>query len=98
MRQVDIDGPTATLVVDGEIDMSTVGPLRNALTDSIAAGCAAIRVDLGEVTFMDSAGLASLVSAYQMLGPNGVLTVVDPGPAVLRVLEIAGLAGVVQIE
>ena len=47
----------------GELDLSNAKELRNALPPPDAQGVSVLRIDMAEVTFMDSSGLASLLEA-----------------------------------
>jgi len=57
------DGQGVTLVVAGELDISTVPYLKDKLSgiDHYAAG--RVLLDLSELTFIDSTGLACLIAA-----------------------------------
>jgi anti-anti-sigma factor len=49
----------------GEVDVATVSLVERCLTELRAAGFGHIRVDLGEVEFMDSSGLPLLLAWKQ---------------------------------
>ena len=71
------------LLVHGELDIATA-PKLATLLDRLRALNHAVAVDLKEVTFMDSTGLATLLEAHVELR--------SPSAAVKRVFELAGLA------
>ncbi len=50
----------------GDIDLSGAPALRQQLKQAQAAGPSRVVVDLGEVPYMDSSGLATLVEAMQI--------------------------------
>ena len=53
-----------------------------------------IRLDLSDVRFMSSAGIAVLMKCYKQLQRiDGSLVVTRPSPQVRTVLEMTGLAG-----
>ena len=80
------------IAVSGEIDLATVGGLRDALDR--AAGTA-VWIDLTDVEFMDSTGLTALVAAHQAID----LTVICPGGGpVHRAIEVSGLDEVLRIR
>src|SRR6516162_4687551 len=54
----------------GEIDISTVKPLRDCLFEMAASG-APLVVDLEQVSFIDSVGLATLVGAAKRAAAHG---------------------------
>lgn len=59
-------GRTTVLFVAGEIDMITTPEFQQALVHALAERRDALAVDLSEVGFFASAGLSTLVSAYEM--------------------------------
>jgi len=83
----------ARLAVGGEVDMSTVDDLADVLCTIIRTGRARrVVVDLAEVGFLASAGIAALVNAYQLAQERQMkIVVVNCRPAVTRVMEITGV-------
>jgi anti-anti-sigma factor len=81
------------LAVGGEIDISTVDPLADALTEIIRdRRPVRLDVDFAEVTFLDSSGVAALVAAWRSASADRIgFAVVNCDPNVLRVLEITGM-------
>ncbi|WP_433728139.1 STAS domain-containing protein [Actinoplanes sp. CA-051413] len=81
------------LSVAGEVDMATVGDLEKAMIDAITAdGTAQVTVDIAEVTFCDSSGLAAFDRSYFLAGRQGVsFRLTSPQPGVRQVLQITGL-------
>ncbi|HWK26139.1 MAG TPA: STAS domain-containing protein [Solirubrobacter sp.] len=71
------------LVLYGELDIVTA-PRLSALVDALRARRHAVALDLSEITFMDSTGLATLLAAGAELR--------RPSHAVRRVFELAGVA------
>jgi anti-anti-sigma factor len=80
------------IAVSGELDSATAG----TLDDALVAVRPPIRVDLAELTFIDSAGLHALLRLHQR--PGTVLTVVDASPNVRRLFELAGVAALLGPE
>ena len=60
----------AIVTAAGEIDISTVTPLRERLFEMAASG-APLVVDLEQVSFIDSVGLAMLVGAAKRAAAHG---------------------------
>src|SRR4051794_3183332 len=86
----------AVVIARGEIDMPSAGELRCVFDAAIGTG-RAVEVDLAETTFMDSTGVAVLFVAQQRLRAAGdTIVVCDPSPTVERVLDMTGLAGLVE--
>jgi len=80
-------GDRVTVVVSGEVDMSTADAMVSAATPG---GAKAATLDLREVTFFDSAAIHGLIRLAERY-PDALE--VFPSPQVLRVLDISGLAG-----
>ncbi|GID95373.1 STAS domain-containing protein [Amorphoplanes digitatis] len=80
------DGDRATVVVSGEVDMSTADAMFEAAT---GAGFGGVVLDLRDVTFFDSAAIHALVRLAERY--PGALEVI-PSRQVHRVLDISGLA------
>ena len=74
-----------TMIVEGDIDMSSADQFRRSL-DDVPAGSRLV-VDLTGVDYLDSAGVKVL---YDHLGRDPEL-IIDPDAVILRVLAITGL-------
>ena len=88
------DGEVCTLALTGELTEAARRPLVRAVTDVLLQVPALRRVELvlGDVTFMNSAGMAVLVQLQRMTGPRGVeIVLVRPRAAVARPLQVSGL-------
>ena len=83
------EGGLHIVTVSGELDLD-VSPRLNAALDAIIdAGGRRIVVDLTDVTYMDSSGLFTLMTASNRLaGLIGELRVVCPPGPVHRLLEL----------
>lgn len=85
------------IVVAGEIDAHTAALLREQLIPGPLDGD--VRVDVSQVTFLDSSGLRVILEAHQALQREvRRLILVAPSRPVARVLAIAGLTGHVHVE
>jgi stage II sporulation protein AA (anti-sigma F factor antagonist) len=83
----------------GEVDYSSLDPLREALLDARVAGVRQIVVDLAEVTFLDSQGLAVILFAHQrQRSVGGNLVLRDPGADVRRLMHVTNLGPVIDVE
>ncbi|WP_081691053.1 STAS domain-containing protein [Conexibacter woesei] len=83
-----IDPTTSVIEVGGEIHVSTAPELTQALNAAIDGGRTRLVLDLGGVMFIDSTGLAILLSALRRVD---ALAVVCTNPTVLRLFEITRL-------
>jgi anti-anti-sigma factor len=81
-----------TLHVTGEIDLLTANVLGERLRENLEPASRVLVLNLTEVTFLGSAGLAEIVSASQTGADHGAkLLLVATNRAVLRPLEVTGL-------
>jgi len=55
----------------GEIDIATVSLLAKALDDAVRNGRGSVVVDAHELTYIDSAGLQTLLSTHRKLAETG---------------------------
>ena len=87
------DGDTVIAKLHGEIDLHNSTELRDAiLTVLLPANPKKLVLDLGEVPYMDSSGLAVLVEALKrMQRHTGRVVLVNLQPRVRGLLEIARL-------
>jgi len=84
------------VAVDGELDMSTAPDLGDVLSAAIEAREVNIVLDVAELTFCDSAGLAVMVGAHNRLDPLGRrLILAAPNETVARVLDLSGVSQVI---
>ena len=91
---------TVVLHVAGDLDGSTAPVLRHALAGIIEdQGNLAVRLDLRDMTFVDSTGLSVLVGAQRRLREKGGhLTLANLRPQTLKVFEIVGLSTMFDIR
>lgn len=83
------------VVVVGEIDAHTRAELDHALA-RITVGD--LDVDMTDVTFIDSSGLRSLISAHleaEALGHR--FRLIGPRPSVVRMFEVSGIGSLFTI-
>ncbi len=97
---VTVSRPTADAVtvvtVIGEVDLCTVGRLRDHLDKQLAAGHRGVVIDLTGVSFFGACGLRLLDRTADRAWTAGVVVrlVTDSRP-VLRVLDLTGSYGVI---
>jgi len=90
-HQVDDDG-AVRLQLEGELDAHGAPELQRVLSESITNG-AVVKVDLTEVSFVDSSGLAALLDARGRLeAAGGSLHVVGASEAATRLFTITGVS------
>lgn len=92
-------GPNAVIMdVVGQIDMGTSPALRKRLLESLN-GAERLAINLTEVTYIDSSGIASLLEVLQGAQKSRKRVVLfGLTPAVLYVLQLTRLTGVFDIR
>lgn len=83
------DASGALLLIEGEIDTLTADELERGMEQLLAAPSGLLVVDLTDVTFLASSGLAVLIRAAHKAGERR-LRLVTSARAVRRPLEITG--------
>ena len=94
---VDEDPPV--LVVRGELDFESAVQLRDQLASLTRRGDGAVRVDLAQVTFVDSVGLSVLVQAKKRYDAEQRVLQFRPVSARVRAtVDIAGASEFLGID
>jgi anti-anti-sigma factor len=81
-----------TIIVEGYLDVETSPRFRESVNEVLATRPRSMAIDASRVMFVDSSGLGALLSARHAVMTEAGLAfrVIDPSPALLRVVEIAG--------
>ena len=90
----DADG-TCVIALRGELDLSTA-PALDAAMQSLPLDAAKVRLDLSELSFVDSAGLRQLVISHGSCA--GTLTFANLQPHLEQLFKLTGLEGLFTIE
>lgn len=77
--------------IQGEIDHGNMAELAVAIDRAMTPEVTRVLLDLTDVSYIDSGGLAVLYTIVQRLQSSGWLGVINPCPNVYRLLEIIGL-------
>ncbi len=97
--EVSDSGPAVVVAAAGEIDSTSAPVLRQHLDELLAGEVRDLTVDLGRVTFLDSAGLCVLASAHRRALRQDVrMRVLASSRAVIRPLQITGLWELLRAE
>jgi anti-anti-sigma factor len=81
----------------GELDLATVAEVERELSELRAAGFTDVVLDLRRVTFMDSSGLALLLSEHRMAQAAGHrFRLVEGSAAAARLLDVTGTADIFE--
>ncbi len=83
-------GASPVIHLCGELDLSNVGEVQTTIDAVVGRGPERIVLDVQKLTFMDSSGIALLISVAERV-PR--IELQGPAPAIRRLLEITGLAG-----
>jgi anti-sigma B factor antagonist len=93
----DEPGGRKRVTVSGELDIATVPDLRARLRRT-ARETREVWLDLSEVTFIDSSGLSLLVGIDAESRADGFGFALEPGPVVLKLIELCDLQDVLPIR
>jgi len=98
LQSIESGNGTATLIIQGEIDMSSSTLVRTHLTDLFKKNQKMIVVDLSNVSYIDSSGIATLVEGLQWSHSNNTkFRLTNLSPMVKDVFEIARLLTVFEV-
>ena len=96
--QVNVTDVQCSLVVSGEVDLSSSPKLRKAMMDALKKK-QPLEVDLRECTYMDSSGVATLVEALKISKKdNQSFVLVCPSDSVTKVLKLTRLDSLFDIR
>jgi anti-sigma B factor antagonist len=86
------------VLVEGELDIATAPRLISVLNGAVQEALRSLVVDLSDVDFMDSTGLALLINAHRRLTrrSKGFAVVCPPGP-LLRVFEVTDMVETLHV-
>lgn len=90
--------PSATSIrCSGELDVASCAKLIDAIERAYTPGLVALRVNLAEVTFIDSTGIGCLIHGALQCHRQGVRFEVVPGKATLTVMRLTGVGSHLRI-
>jgi anti-sigma B factor antagonist len=96
---VDSSGESVAARLTGDLDIVNAEDVKRALTQLIDSGPKALALDMGDVRFVDSSGLGTLVAVHRHAEANGASFVVRAVPAqVQRLFEITRLDDLLAVE
>jgi anti-anti-sigma factor len=96
---VKSDGETVHIVLAGEIDMANAPLVEDEVSEAITNHVTSATIDLGQVSYLDSAGLRFLFDLAARLPTLQIdLELIAPaGSASRRVAEMSGLVAVARV-
>ena len=91
-----LGGPSSNdpslVVLSGEIDLANAGDMQTLVDQAIKTTDGTVRVDMGDVTYVDSTGLrVLLVGSDQLRHDHRRLLVTRASGQVLRLFELCGV-------
>lgn len=89
-------GNTYTFVLEGNLD-TTTAPLLEEKFASIADEVKEIVFDFTNLDYISSAGLRTILSANELTGDDGVITVKGANPMVTDILDTTGFSALVNM-
>jgi anti-anti-sigma factor len=89
------DGGSVTIALDGDLDFASVDELETAILAAEQSDADAIRLDLAEVTFIDSTGLSQLLEAKKRSDGRFRVTPSN-SEAVSRLLSLTGTTEILE--
>jgi anti-anti-sigma factor len=90
---VSHEGDTVRIRPVGEVDLATIGRLRDRTGEAMATGAQRIVLDLRAATFLDSSGLHLALDIDRWATRNRVEFVIIPGPPdVQHAFDASGLS------
>lgn len=94
---VDHTRPATVVRATGEVDAASASAFRAALDQAVATGKRLIVVDLGGVSFLDSAGLSVIFGVQRGLPVDRQLVLGNVPPRMLRTLRLAAVPSVITV-
>jgi anti-sigma B factor antagonist len=98
LRIVSERGDDAVVIaLDGDLDLATAAPMRDALSTALGTDKARIVVDMRRLAFLDSTGIHTLVQMHErcLESARSFQIVLGEGH-VRRVLEVSGMLRVLD--
>ena len=86
------------IAVAGELDISTVSGLRDALKRVTSEGVTGLVVDLAQVTFVDSVAVGSILQAKRRMTDDGRVAIVIPERSYAgMIFDVVGADAIVDV-
>ena len=94
-------GSALWVQLEGELDHHSAAVCRSQLDEVLAQHpeIRQIRINLCQLDFMDSSGIGVLIGRYKTIKERrGVMTLYGIKPAVAKIVEMAGLNQIMNVE
>ena len=96
--QIDIDGDTVKITLNGELDSAVAGEFKDVVEQAAEENPAKLVLFMSELSFMASAGLRVIVFAKQNMGADVNIYVIEATGPVLNTLQMSGFDQAVFIQ
>jgi anti-anti-sigma factor len=94
---IDDEAHTARVKLEGELDLNGVDAVTHEFDGLGERDVDTVLADASGLTFLDSSGLRALLTGRETLRAKGVqLRVVDPSPAIARLLDMTGTRSMLE--
>jgi anti-sigma B factor antagonist len=92
-----VDGAATVIEATGRLDMVAAPQLKALVQSAVTKGQTPVVIDLSGVTFMDSTGLAALISGLRVTRQAGSdLRIAGAASQVLSVLQMTGIDRIIR--
>ncbi len=85
------EGDSRTVSLLGELDLATCKTAETELLGALEADLGQVVLDMRELEFIDSTGIALLVAALRRSEPSQLQVIPSQAPEVARVLSLTGI-------
>lgn len=92
-----LDERSAVIRLKGELELFTEPQLRGQVEAMLAEGIRWVAVDLGEVSFVDSAGISAIIWLRKRFPGPGTVCLLDPQARHMAALEAIQLTRIVPV-
>lgn len=98
--QITVDeADPVTFVLAGDLDPHTSPYLQERIDETLAEDASTAVLDVGDVSFVDSAGLRVIADTHRrLMGAGGGLVLRNPSKGLEKLLSVTGLSDHVTIE
>jgi anti-sigma B factor antagonist len=90
-------GILAVRLLDSRLDAHGAPDLKSKLDGPLAGGAGHVVLNLADVDFVDSTGLAAILSLVKRLAPAGTVVLCGCRPAIVELLRLTRLDRVLRI-
>ena len=92
MVETGLADAVATIRVRGDLDDAAIEEVARAIADAVSGARMKMVLDLGDVAFIDAAGLEFIIRAGRHVAKRGgTLRVSNPTPQIHRLLAVCGI-------